>query len=194
MIFSSFKMVADVYTYPEVVAQQLEVHQLQEGLPEILFGRYYFNSIFTSVAQTAIQLALSVTAAYALVVLNFPGRKFLYTLIRSTMFVPTVVTLIPLYLLVSKAGMIDTYAGIILPQVLSAFTIFLLISFFSSIPTILFDSAKLDGCYYRFPVKCASPPRRVRQHGDALRLLGHWKSYTWPDRHQQGNLPHLPIG
>ena len=183
MIFSSFKTVADVYTYPPKwlpsgwkFTNYLKVFQM------IPFGRYYFNSIFTSSAQTAIQLVLSVTAAYALVVLDFPGRKFLYTLIRSTMFVPTVVTLIPLYLLVSKARMIDTYAGIILPQILSAFTIFLLVSFFSSIPPILFDSAKLDGCgYYRILSEVVVPNSKSSIATAMLfAFLGHWKSYTWP--------------
>ncbi len=183
MILSAFKTVPDVYTYPpRWLPSSWKLTNYQKVFQMIPFARYYFNSIFTSSAQTAIQLALSVTAAYALVVLHFPGRRFLYTVIRSTKFVPTVVTLIPLYLLVSKARMIDTYAGIILPQVFAAFTIFLLVSFFSSIPPILFDSAKLDGCgYYRILSEVVIPNAKSPISTAMLfSFLGHWKSYTWP--------------
>lgn len=98
------------------------------------------------------------------------------------MFVPTVVTLIPLYLMVSKVGLIDTYAGIIIPQVFAAFTIFLLVSFFTTIPHILYDSAKLDGCgYYRILASVVIPNSKSAISTAMLfSFLMHWKSYTWP--------------
>ncbi|MDD2504382.1 MAG: carbohydrate ABC transporter permease [Clostridia bacterium] len=183
MLFSAFKTVPDVYAYPpKWLPSSWKFSNFQKVFEMIPFGRYYFNSIFTSMVQTSLQLFLSVTAAYALVVLDFPGKKFLYSLIRSTMFVPLIVTLIPLYLMVSKAGLIDTYAGIILPQIFGAFTIFLLVSFFTSIPTILFDSAKLDGCgYYRILSEVVIPNSKSSISTAMLfSFLGHWKSYTWP--------------
>ena len=183
MLFSAFKTVPDIYAYPpKWLPSSWKFSNFQKVFEMIPFGRYYFNSIFTSMVQTSLQLFLSVTAAYALVVLDFPGKKFLYSLIRSTMFVPLIVTLIPLYLMVSKAGLIDTYAGIILPQIFGAFTIFLLVSFFTSIPTILFDSAKLDGCgYYRILSEVVIPNSKSSISTAMLfSFLGHWKSYTWP--------------
>jgi multiple sugar transport system permease protein len=183
MLLSAFKTVPDVYAYPpKWIPSSWEFKNYAKVFQMIPFGKYYFNSIFTSTVQTALQLILSVTAAYALVVLDFPGKKFLYSLIRSTMFVPIVVTLIPLYLMVSKANMIDTYAGIILPQVFAAFTIFLLVSFFSTVPTILIDSAKLDGCgYYRILKEVVIPNSKSPISTAMLfSFLGHWKSYTWP--------------
>lgn len=183
MLLSAFKTVPDVYAYPpRWLPSSWKFSNYVKVFQMIPFGKYYFNSILTSTVQTALQLFLSVTAAYALVVLEFPGKKFLYSLIRSTMFVPIVVTLIPLYLMVSKVKMIDTYAGIILPQVFAAFTIFLLVSFFSTIPSILFDSAKLDGCgYYRILKEVVIPNSKSPISTAMLfSFLGHWKSYTWP--------------
>lgn len=183
MLLSAFKTVPDVYAYPpRWLPSSWKFTNFLKVFEMIPFARYYFNSIFTSTVQTSLQLGLSVTAAYALVVLDFPGKNFLYSLIRSTMFVPLIVTLIPLYLMVSKIGLIDTYAGIILPQIFGAFTIFLLVSFFTSIPQVLFDSAKLDGCgYYRILSEVVIPNSKSSISTAMLfSFLGHWKSYTWP--------------
>ena len=183
MLLSAFKTVPDVYAYPpRWLPSSWKFTNYLKVFEMIPFGRYYFNSIFTSTLQTALQLGISVTAAYVLVVLDFPGKKFLYSLVRSTMFVPIIVTLIPLYLMVSKVRLIDTYAGIILPQIFGAFTIFLLVSFFSSIPHVLYDSAKLDGCgYYRILSDVVIPNSKSSISTAMLfSFLGHWKSYTWP--------------
>jgi multiple sugar transport system permease protein len=183
MVLSSFKTVADVYTYPpKWIPSSWKFDNFTKVFRMIPFGRYYFNSIYTSIMQTGIQLAISIMAAYALVVLDFPGKKFFMGLTRSTMFVPMVVTMIPLYLMVSKAHMVDTYAGIILPQVFSAFDIFLLVSFFVAIPRDLYDSAKIDGCgYYRIMTHVVIPNSKAAISTAMLfSFLGHWKSYTWP--------------
>jgi len=183
MVLSSFKTAADVYTYPpRWIPSTWKFSNYVKVFEMIPFLRYYFNSIYTSVMQTAIQIALSITAAYALTRLDYPGKSYLISLIRSTMFVPLVVTLIPLYLLVSGVGLIDTYAGIILPQVFSAFTIFLLMAFFSTVPKDLSDSAKLDGCgYYRIMTYVIIPNSlSAISTATLFSFLGHWKSYTWP--------------
>jgi len=183
VVLSSFKTASDVYAYPpKWIPSGWKFDNYAKVFQMIPFGRYYFNSLFTSVMQTAIQIGISITAAYSLTALDFPGKKTLLGLIRSTMFVPVVVTLIPLYLLVSKAHLIDTYAGIILPQVFSAFTVFLLVSFFCTIPHDLYDSAKLDGCgYYRIMTNVVVPNGKSAISTAALfAFLGHWKSYTWP--------------
>jgi multiple sugar transport system permease protein len=183
MVLSSFKTAADVYTYPpRWIPSTWKFSNYVKVFEMIPFLRYYFNSLYTSVMQTGIQIALSITAAYALTRLDYPGKSYLIGLIRSTMFVPLVVTLIPLYLMVSGIGLIDTYAGIILPQVFSAFTIFLLMAFFSTVPKDLSDSAKLDGCgYYRILTYVIIPNSLTAISTATLfSFLGHWKSYTWP--------------
>ena len=181
MIMSSFKTTSDIYTYPpKWLPSTFNWKNYTSVFKMIPFARYYLNSIYTSVMQTFIQIALSIIGAYAIVFLDFPGRKFLVTLIRSTMFVPMVVTLIPMYLIMN--GLQDTYAGIILPQVFSAFTIFLITSFFDSIPRDLCDSAKLDGCgYFRIMFNVVIPNgKSAIATASMFAFLGHWKSYTWP--------------
>lgn len=183
MMLSSFKTVQDVYTYPpKWLPSQWKFTNYKRVFDMIPFGMYYLNSIFTSVAQMAIEMLIAIPAAYLIVFLDFPGKKFLTTMIRTTMFVPAVVTLIPLYLIFSSLNLIDTYAGIILAQVFSAFTIFLLTSFFASIPKDLCDSAKLDGCgYFRILFNVVIPNCKSSIATAMLfSFLGHWKSYTWP--------------
>lgn len=198
MILSSFKTVTDVYTYPpKWLPSSWKLSNYAAVFDLIPFGIYYMNSIFTSVMQTMIQIALSIFGAYAIVFLDFPGRNRLVLLMRSTMFVPMVVTLVPMYLIVSKLHGVDTYSGIILPQVFSAFTIFLLTSFFSSIPKDLCDSAKIEGCgYHRILWNVVVPnSKSAISTATLFAFLGHWKSYTWPliitnkDRYRT-----LPIG
>lgn len=183
MILSSFKDVSDVYTFPPKWLPSIwRPENYKKVFDMIPFARYYLNSIITSVAQCGIEIALSIMGAYLIVFIDFPGKKFFATLVRSTMFVPSVVMLIPLYLIFSKLHMLDTYGGIILPQVFSAFTIFLLTSFFASIPKDLCDSARLDGCgYFRVLFSVVIPNCRSSIATAMLfSFLGHWKSYTWP--------------
>ena len=181
MILSSFKTTADIYTNPPKWLPSTFNWQNYSAVFKLIpFARYYVNSIYTSVMQTFIQIALSIFGAYAIVFLDFPGRRKITTLIRTTMFVPMVVTLIPMYLIMNSLQ--DTYAGIILPQVFSAFTIFLILSFFVSIPRDLCDSAKLDGCgYFKIMFHVVIPNAKSSISTAAMfAFLGHWKSYTWP--------------
>ena len=98
------------------------------------------------------------------------------------MFVPMVVTMIPMYLLCASLGLIDTYSGIILPQITTAFTTFLLMSYFASIPQDMIDAAKLDGCGPSGVMMRVVVPNTKGAIATAtlFSFLGNWKSYTWP--------------
>ena len=183
MFLSSFKTKADVYAYPpRWIPSNWSWDNFEAVFDMIPFLRYYGNSILTSVLQTAIIIVVSILTAYALTKLRFPGQNLFYTFMMSSMFVPTVVTMIPLYLTVSSMGMANTYAGIILPQINTAFTTMLLASFFAAIPTDLIDAAKLDGCgYFRVLTKVVLPNSKgAISTATLFTFLGAWKSYTWP--------------
>ena len=183
MILSSFKTKADVYAYPpRWIPSTWSWDNYQKVFDTIPFLRYYWNSIFTSVVQTFLQVALSITAGYALTRIEFPGSGLYRQLMQSSMFVPAVVTMIPLYLTVASLRLIDTYAGIILPQIETAFLTMLLMSFFASIPDDLVDSAKIDGCgYYRVLTNVIVPNSSgAIATATLFAFLGNWKSYTWP--------------
>jgi multiple sugar transport system permease protein len=183
MIFSSFKTAADVYSYPpKWLPSVWNGDNYVKVFEMIPFLRYYWNSIYTTVVMTGLQIVISVLAGYALVHLRWPGQALMATVMRSSMFVPMVVTMIPMYLLVSSLGMVDTYAGIILPQISTAFTTFLVMSYFASIPQDMIDAAKLDGCGpFRIMTRVVIPNTKGAIATAALfSFLGNWKSYTWP--------------
>jgi len=183
MILSSFKTSADVYAYPpQWLPSSWSWDNFEAVFDMIPFWTYYGNSIFTSLVQTFLQIALSILAAYALTKLRFPGKNFIYGFIQSSMFVPTVVTIVPLFLIVSSLKLVNSYAGIILPQIMSAFTTMLIMSFFVTIPNELLEAARIDGCgFFRCLFKVMLPNSVSGITTATLfSFLGHWKSYQWP--------------
>ena len=183
MSLSAFKTTADVYAYPpRWIPSEWTWDNFKKVFSTIPFWRYYGNSILTSVVQTALQIGISILAAYSLVHLRYPGKAAVYALMRSSMFVPIVVTMIPMYLMVASAGMLNTYAGIILPQISTAFTTFLLMSYFASVPKDMIDAAKLDGCSLMSVLTRVVIPNTKGAISTAtlFSFLGNWKSYTWP--------------
>ncbi len=183
MILSAFKTDAEVFAYPLVwIPASFDLHNFEKVFSMVPFGRYYYNTIVTSVLQTALQIGMSVCAAYAFAKLTFPFKRTIYMLIQSAMFVPMSVLVVPLYQMISRSGLVDTYAGIVLPQVLGVFTTMMLISFFQGIPDELMDAAKIDGCGY-FKIMWHVI---IVNSGTAIAtallyaFLSHWRSYMWP--------------
>lgn len=183
MLLSAFKTPADVYTYPpRWLPSSFQWDNFERVFDMIPFARFYLNTVFTSLVQTALQIVLSVFAAYAFAKLRFPFKRLAYMLMQSAMFIPMVVIMIPLYLMVARMGLVNTYSGIILPQILGVFTTVLLISFFQTIPDDLIDAPKIDGCgYYRILFNVVIPNSTTAISAATLfAFLSHWKSYLWP--------------
>ena len=144
MILSAFKTKADVYAYPpRWIPSSWQWQNFTKVFEMIPFWRYYFNSIVTSVIETVLQIVISIFAAYSITKLRYPGKRLFLAFMRSSLFVPMVVTMIPMYLLVASLGWLDSYAGIIFPQVTTAFTTLLLMSYFDSIPKEAMEVASM---------------------------------------------------
>lgn len=183
MVLSAFKTSSDVYSYPpKWIPSSFHWQNFADVFQKIPFLRFYANSIAIAAIQTFLQILISAMGAFALTKLEFPGRKKLFTFMQSSMYVPEVVTMIPLFLLASWAGLVDTYAGLIIPGLTCAFTTILLMSFFQTIPNDLIDAAKIDGCgYYRVFLDVIVPNSRTAIGTASLfAFLTHWRSYMWP--------------
>ena len=198
MFLSAFKTQAEVYTYPpKWFPESFHLDNFKKVFEMVPFGRFYFNTIVTALAQTILQMVLSITAAYAFAKLNFPAKRALYMFMQSAMFVPMAVTVIPLYLMVAKLKLVNTYLGIIFPQILGVFTTVLLMSFFKSIPDDLMDAAKIDGCGYISILWHVITPNSKNAISAAtlFAFLSHWKSYLWPLLVTNNtNMRTLPVG
>jgi multiple sugar transport system permease protein len=111
------------------------------------YGTYVVNSLLVALASTLITLLLAVPAAYAFFRLDFPGREALYRVILLAYAFPSIVVLIPLFGMFAKAGIIDTLYALVLVNVTFAlpFSIWMLRSFFASVPKDIEEAAIMDG-------------------------------------------------
>ncbi|MEV4357277.1 carbohydrate ABC transporter permease [Nonomuraea sp. NPDC049625] len=151
-------------------------------LTEVPLGRYMLNSLVVSVAVTVVALVLHSMAAYALARLRFPGRQVIFSMIVSTLLVSLPVILVPLFLVARQLGLLDTYAGLILPAIFHAFGIFLLRQYYLTIPRELEEAADLDGCgYFRRWWQVVVPlSRPVLASLAVLFFLANWNAFLWP--------------
>ena len=145
------------------------------------FGIYYVNTIFVAVVTTLLEIVISAMAAYAFSWMRFPGRDLLFSIFLATMMVPGEVLLVPNFITITKFGWIDTYYALIVPWVVSVFSIFLMKQHFMSIPTELFDAARIDGCsHWRYLWQIVMPlSRPVVITTALLKFVGSWNSFLW---------------
>ena len=167
---------------PQLIPMPPVLDWFHEAWTQIAFPRYLANSLLYELLTVPAYLAVSALAAYPLARMRFRGRTLIFGLIVSTMFLPGEVMLVPRFLVVSELGMVDTYAGVVLPGLLSAFGVFLLRQAFEQIPQELFDAAKMDGCnewqiFWRIAIRQVTPTLAT------LAIFGFinvWNNFIWP--------------
>ncbi len=145
-------------------------------------GRYLVNSFIVSLAITSGQVATSVMAAYAFAFLRFPFRNLLFMVFLSTLMVPWEVTIIPNYQTISTLGWLDSYQGLIVPFLATAFGTFLLRQAFMTVPRDLRDAAAIDGYgHFGFMLQVVVPLSRAAIGALAVfSFLLAWNQYLWP--------------
>jgi len=141
-----------------------------------------FNSLWTSIAVTLITLTISALAAYAFSRLDFTGRRWLFVAIIASIVVPPQVLIIPLFYEMLAFNMIDTYWGLILPQVVAPAMVFILKRFFDAIPIELEDAARVDGASrFRIFWSIVLPLSRPILASVAIFVfIGAWNNFLWP--------------
>jgi len=117
-------------------------------LTEVPFWRYLINTFVISAVVTVVALFFHTMAGYALARLRFPGREVVFLAMFSTFLVSLPVIIVPLFILVRSMGMLNSYAGLIVPAVFNAFGIFLLRQYYLSLPKELEEAAVIDGAGY----------------------------------------------
>lgn len=141
-----------------------------------------WNSLLTSVLITAITIAISALAAYAFARIDFGGRKWLYAVVVAAIMVPGQVLIIPLYYEMLALRLVDTYWGLILPQVVAPAMVFILKKFFDAIPIELEDAARVDGASrFRIFWSIVLPLSRPILASVAIFVfIGAWNNFLWP--------------
>lgn len=145
-------------------------------------GRIVFNSVFVAVVTTAGQIIISAMAAYAFSRLEWRGRNLVFTLYLATMMVPSVVMVIPQFILIRQLGWVNTYAALIVPSLFNAFGTFLLRQSFLGLPKDFEEAAFVDGAnpftiFWRIMLPLNLPAIATLV---VLSFMGSWNSYLFP--------------
>ena len=148
MILSSLKLNQDVLALPVSFLPptwNFKSYYNAWTYPGMDFIRYLLNNIIVTIFSTLIVVFLCTTAGYGFSKFKFKGRNFIFMIILSTIMIPFISIMIPLFILITKMGLRDTYLGLILPMSVDAFSIFLMRQFINTIPTELIEAARIDG-------------------------------------------------
>ncbi|GAA4010799.1 ABC transporter permease subunit [Deinococcus rubellus] len=107
--------------------------------------RWYINSVLTALLITFLVLLLSMLCAYALSQINFRGRTWLYWLVLAGFMIPFQASLIPLFIFINKLGLVNSYTGLVVPQLAAPIAVVIYKQFFDQVPFELGDAARIDG-------------------------------------------------
>ena len=180
-VITSLKPIEDVTKF-SVDFGKLSFSSYKYITTEFPFMRWLFNSFVVAVAVTAGNLLFNSMAAYALARLDFPLKKVIFYIIIGTMMIPGQVLLIPIYLILNRLGWIDSYKGLIIPWLVSAFYVFFMRQYFLTIPKDLEEAALIDGLS-RFGIffKIFLPLSLPALAAQAIFIfVGNWNSFMWP--------------
>jgi sn-glycerol 3-phosphate transport system permease protein len=183
MITTSFKTLAEVHMIPmEVLPRNWDLKNFAAAWNGVPFARFAVNSVIFTLSLTVGEFLMGLTTGYAFGRLNFPRKDGLFFFILITMMIPGVVTLIPRFLMLRDLGWINTYQGLIVPGLYSAFAAFLLRQHFKSLPDEIFDAAKVDGAGHLRQMFQVALPMSVPVCTTVLLLsfVAHWNAYQWP--------------
>lgn len=152
------------------------------AMTQVPIVRLFLNSLVVAVGVTLAQALTSILAAYACALVPFPGRNVWFALFVATMMVPFQVTMIPNYLLMSKLNLLNTYAGLIIPQVITGYGIFMLRQTFKDLPRSLVEASILDGASsWQTLWRVVVPATRTAISALAiLFFINTWNQYLWP--------------
>ncbi len=196
MVLSSLKTPAESMQTPPVWFPATPNFSAYSEVAGVIDARRSFwNSLVIATTTTAGILVTSLMAGYGFAKYRFRGRDALFAVMIATMFLPPIVTLIPLYRLVSYMGFNASLVGVIVPHLANAFGIFLMRQFIAGVPDELIDAARVDGASELRIVFSIVAPSVVPAIA-ALALFAfvyHWNTYLWPLTVLQGNTRDYPI-
>lgn len=182
-LISSLKPEANIVSYPpKWIPDKMTLDNYLMVLQNYPYLSWMKNSVYMTVASTIFVLVLTTPAAYAFGRLHFRGKKILFTLVVSMLLIPIQAYIVPLFLLVSKLGILNTYSSIILVAGANVTSVFILTSFFKSIPNELEEAARIDGCqdfgiFARIMLPLCKPAISTVT---ILMFITNWNNFLWP--------------
>lgn len=181
MISTSLKVPGTWYNLrllPDQISLQHYIRLLNTGL----MPRWYLNTIIVSIISTASVAFFSSLTGFTFAKYKFWGRDIMFVIILTAIMIPTEMMIIPWYVGIGKLNWIDSYAGILMPGMVTAFAIFVMRQFMAGIPNELLDAGRIDGVsefglFWRICLPMAKPALSLVV---IFNFLGSWNDYLWP--------------
>ncbi len=145
---------------------------------------YVINSLIVSTTSAAGVLIIGSISAFVFARFRFPGREVLFLMLLALLMIPGILTLVPAFLLVKTLGLMNTYGALVLPYIAGGqiFAIFIMRSFFASLPEELFESARIDGAntLRLYTGICLPLSKPILVTIAIMNVLSTWNDYIWP--------------
>lgn len=183
MFLASFKQPDELYSVPlQWMPESFAPANYEHVADRLPLGKLFMNSIMITALGAGLKVILGLTCAYALVFLEFPYKKLMFALVLFTLLVPSQITIIPNYTLVASLGWLNTYQGILVPGLASAFGTFLFRQHFLTLPISVIEAASLDGAghwrrLWGFVIPMSYPT--IAAVG-LISIVAEWNDYLWP--------------
>lgn len=182
MVMNSLKPGPEILHSPNNLPTQLTISGYQGAFERLNMFLLFRNSLIIAVSVTVLNTFLSALAAYAIAKIPFPGRDKLFAFMLTTMMIPTVLFLIPTYVMMYRIGWVGQFYALIIPSAVSIYNIFLLRQFIASIPNELIEATRLDGgseftIFFQLIVPLSRP---VLATVAILSFMGSWNDFLGP--------------
>ena len=167
---------------PEWIPTSVSLNNFREAFANNPVWRWTLNSLIVATAVTVFQVIFATMAGYGFAKKVFPGREVLFWLYVSSMMIPPFALVIPLFRLMADYGLVNTYWGLIAPGLSAPFGVFLMRQFVQTLPTDLFDAARIDGggelrVYWDIVLPLSKPGIAVL---GIFVFMGQWTAFLWP--------------
>jgi sn-glycerol 3-phosphate transport system permease protein len=196
MVLASFKAPDEIYRLPiQWLPESFGAANYEAAAQAVPFGRFFVNSMIATALGAGLKMLLGLTTAYALVFVDIPFKRLFFAVVIFSLLVPQQIVIIPNYTLVAELGWLNTYQGLIMPGLASAFGTFLFRQHFLTLPRSILEAAELDGAghwrrVWRFVVPMSGPT--IAAVG-LVSIVTEWNEYLWPllviDRPEMMTLP-----
>lgn len=183
MFLASFKGQGELYTLPlQWLPEAFQWENYVQVASSIPIGRMFLNSVAITLLGAGLKVFLGLCCAYAVVFVNVPFRNVVFYVVLFALLIPGQITIIPNYTFIASLGWLNTYQGILVPGLASAFGTFLFRQHFMSLPISVLEAAEMDGAghwrrLWRFVVPMSMPT--IAAVG-LVSLVNEWNDYLWP--------------
>jgi multiple sugar transport system permease protein len=181
MVATSLKPEREVFTL-SLLPSKVMWQNYRDAWRAAPFGRFFINTATIALTGTVLSVYLNAMAGFAFSTYRFRYKDGLFLAYLATMMIPGQVTMMPVFLLIKSLGWVNTYAGVIVPGLASAFGTFLLRQNMRAIPKELYEAARLDGCselglFHRIALPLTRPSLAALA---IFVFVGEWNQFLWP--------------